>query len=199
MRLPLPVLLMAVVALTGCAAFPGDSAISPTSTATTSHVNKHGAPLVTQAELDITPFVPDPCRLLSPAQLAQLGVTVIGRPGEGRLGKFCRWIGTDTPARSDFSLNINTQLGGLDRLYGRKREFPLWQPLEVAGYPAVIADDADKELGQCRINLAVSNTVLVAAGLQLRSGVGMPADFTNPCPRVVALLDQVLVTVKSSR
>ncbi|WHT20489.1 DUF3558 domain-containing protein [Crossiella sp. CA-258035] len=184
--------LCAALVLTGCAAVPG----TPT---TSSSANQHGAPPLAQPELDTAPFVPDPCRLLAEPQLAQLGVAVPGKPEDSPLGKTCRWIATDTPARIDFSLAINTQLGGLDRLYGRRNAFALWQPLEVSGYPAVIADDDDQKSGECQVNVAVSNTVLVPVGLQLKSGADQPADFADPCPRGVKILEQVVSTLKGGR
>ncbi|MGW0516967.1 DUF3558 domain-containing protein [Crossiella sp. NPDC003009] len=181
--------------LTGCAAEPG----VPTAATPTSSASQHGAPPLAQPELDTAPFVPDPCRLLSPPQLAQLGITVTGKQEDSPLGKACRWTATDTPAKINFALDVNTQLGGLDQLYERKSSFPVWQPLEISGYPAVVADDADKQFGQCRTNVAVSNTVLIAVGLHLKSGTDKPADYTDPCPRGVKILEQVITTLKGGR
>ncbi|MGO1054578.1 DUF3558 domain-containing protein [Crossiella sp. CA198] len=187
--------LCATLVLTGCAGAPG----TPTAATTSSSTNTNGAPALTQPELDVAPFVANPCGLLDEPKLNQLGITVTGKPDEGPLGKNCRWIATDTAARIDFSLHINTQLGGLDQLYGRKNTFPLWQPVEVSGYPAVIADDDDQQSGECQVTMAVSNTVLLPVGLQLKSGVDKPADFTNPCPRGVKILEQVIHTLQGGR
>ncbi|MCO1580075.1 DUF3558 domain-containing protein [Crossiella sp. SN42] len=184
--------LCAGLVLTGCATVAG----APTTATTSGSASQHGAPPLAQPELDTSRFVPDPCRLLTEPQLAQLGITVAGKPEESPLGKACRWIATDTPARINFSLNINTQLGGLDQLYGRKDIFPVWQPLEVSGYPAVIADDDDQKSGECQVNVAVSNTVLVPVGLHLKSGADKPPDFADPCPRGVKILEQVITTLK---
>ncbi|MBB4675938.1 DUF3558 domain-containing protein [Crossiella cryophila] len=184
----------AALVLSGCAAVPGAPTPAPSSSA-----NKHGAPVLAQPELDTAQFVPEPCRLLAATQLAQLGITVSGQPEDSPLGKACRWIATDTAAKVDFSLDINTQIGGLDQLYGRKNVFRVWQPLEISGYPAVIADEADKPFGQCRTNVAVSNTVLIAAGLQLKAGQDKPTDFDDPCPRGVKILEQVIHTLKGGR
>ncbi|MCK2243986.1 MULTISPECIES: DUF3558 domain-containing protein [unclassified Crossiella] len=184
----------ATLALSGCAAAPGAQTTAPSPSA-----NKHGAPVLTQPELDTAQFVPDPCRLLAAPQLAQLGITVSGQPEDSPLGKACRWVATDTAAKVDFSLDINTQIGGLDQLYGRKNVFRVWQPLEISGYPAVIADEAGKPFGQCRTNVAVSNTVLVATGLQLKAGLDKPTDFDDPCPRGVKILEQVIRTLQGGR
>ncbi|MCK2245244.1 MULTISPECIES: DUF3558 domain-containing protein [unclassified Crossiella] len=168
-------------------------------TTTSSRTNKYGAPPLTQPELNTAPFADNRCALLSPAQLAHLGITVTGQSEpDTPLGLACRWIATDTPARIDFSLDINTQLGGLDQLYGRKNIFKQWEPVEISGYPAVNAADIPLP-GQCRTNVAVSNTVLVAVTLQLKSGADQAADYHDPCPRGARILDQVLITLKGDR
>ncbi|MCK2245249.1 DUF3558 domain-containing protein [Crossiella sp. S99.2] len=179
----------------GCTAPQQSPVLAPASGST----NRYGAPVLTQPELDVSPFVDDRCALLTRTQLRQLGITVAGRPGDGPLGKDCSWRAFDTPARIALSLTVNTELGGLDNLYARKHWFRVWKPLEISGYPAVIADDPVQHLGDCQITLAISRTIMIPANMTLNPGVDKPSDFTDPCSRGVKILEQVIITLQGRR
>ncbi|MCK2245250.1 MULTISPECIES: DUF3558 domain-containing protein [unclassified Crossiella] len=190
--------LCTMLLLTGCAAPQQLATTTPAPNAVLSSANKQGAPPLTQPELDVRPFADDRCALLTSSQLTQLGIAVAGQPGDSPLGKRCRWNATDTPAKVDFFLNVNTQLGGLDQLYRLKSGFQWWEPLTISGYPAVIHDDIWLP-GGCQINVGVSPTVLLRVGLSVKSGAEQAHDYNAPCPRGVAILEQAILTLKGGR
>lgn len=87
----------------------------------------------------------DPCELMTPEQLSELGVPEAGTKDESPWGEeLCGW---DSPVVS-MSLSPNTTLGdGLDRAYRNKENFDEFEVSDVDGYPSVRVDFATQSCG----------------------------------------------------
>lgn len=153
-------------------------------------------PTVPSPDLDTNRFASNPCGMLTAAQVQskQVAAGVRGAPRESPLGPSCAWEASSTPAENSFAVTVNNQIGGIAQLYAQKSNFKVWEPVQVAGYPAVIALDSDaRDLGVCRLEIATAQKTVVSVDVSL--SVGAP-DRNNPCPRATAIGEMVLATLK---
>lgn len=190
--------LIAGLALAGCTGTPTpESTTSSSGSAPTSSGSvPSDVPTVPSPGLDTERFAANPCGLLTEAQLKsnQVAAGVKGTPRESPLGPSCTWAASGTPANSYLVVTVNNQLGGIAQLYAQKSNFAMWEPVQVAGYPAVIAlDSAARGLGVCRVNIGTSQKTLVAVDVSLDQAA---KDRADACPRTRAIGEMVIATLK---
>ncbi|OLR89789.1 DUF3558 domain-containing protein [Actinokineospora bangkokensis] len=200
MNRALPAAFAALVLLSACAAETGKPVPAPLeqtsggSTPSSTPDEENGA-LTVDKPLDGRPFYGDPCKLLTPDQATALGLVP---PGTSDLtlksSPACDWQPPEN--RGQYSVNFTLNLEhGLRTQYQAQAEldkFELWEPTEVSGYPAVFADITDnRERGGCNVIVAINDEVTISARRQFAGG-------QDVCERVVAVAEQVLVTLKGA-
>lgn len=152
------------------------------------------APTVPSPDLDTNRFASSPCGMLTTEQAKDVAGGVRGDVRESPLGPSCRWQASGTPAKNHFSVTVNNQLGGLAQLYGRKSEFRVWEPVQVAGQPAVVAMDADvRDKGVCVLEIGTAQKTTVAVDVRLSLGA---ADYANACRPAGRIGEMVVATLK---
>lgn len=81
--------------------------------------------------------------------------------------------------------------GGIEGIYQRRDGYAVFEPVEVAGYPGVIALPYDgRGQGNCAILAGVAEERLLDVSVQVRTEE-LP-EFTDPCPLVVDILEQMI-------
>ncbi len=160
----------------------GTPASAPTSA-------ESGAPRVADP-VDTARFQKRPCSSLTAAQTEELGVEPPGteRPNQNGLG--CFW-------QNDNGGTISvlwTGLTGLDALYRTRERSAYFEPVEIAGFPAVAAEPTDdRETGACSVHVGTSDDAMFTLALQQSRGrIGE----REPCVVAVGVAGQVLATVK---
>lgn len=158
-----------------------------------------GAPPLTQPELDTAVFEAAPCSTLTDAQIAELRISVAGRDETDELGPICSWPDLDGPAKIFLGIDFRLQGGGLDGMYANRNAVEVFEPVEVAGYPAVINLPADtRDTGTCRLSIGVNARTVMSVDLQLRDGVGAPPDYRDPCSRARTIAEHAIDTLKGA-
>ncbi|MGI8797953.1 MAG: DUF3558 domain-containing protein [Pseudonocardia sp.] len=107
----------------------------------------------------------DPCTLLTAAQLDTLGLdpTRVQRDDSaGLVG--CRWPSKVFGFSVSSTLDTEPTRKGLTSLYSRRAGYPLFEPLQIDGYPAVHAELVISE--DCTIYVGLSDTQV----LDVRTG-----------------------------
>jgi len=158
-----------------------------------------GAPSLTRPELDTAAFEAAPCSTLTEAQVAELGISVAGRDETDELGPSCRWPDLDGPAKVSLGIDFTVHGRGLEGLYTTRESKEVFEPVEVAGYPAVINLPADtRDMGTCRLSIGVNVRTVLSVDLQLRHGVGAPPDYRDPCSRAHTIAEHAVDTLKGA-
>jgi hypothetical protein len=177
--------LFALVA--GCSSGTGTTPLGTTGTkpATTSTSAGHalpagGAPAVTNP-LDTTKYQQNPCSVLTAAQLQTLSINGPGKPNPGLIGPSCGWFDQSNFSSLDITFYTNPKVRiGLTGPYLNRKSFQLFQPTQVNGYPAVIADRfGHGGKGDCEAFVGTADDVLVDFHLLLSSG---EPHYTDACP-----------------
>lgn len=122
-----------------------------------------------ESPLDVSPFLSDPCSLVSPELLESLGFS----PEEGRektagsddvaalAGPYCGWSGKDEGNLTVGIQSGNTQRGtggleGIRNLHEQGR-FALWEESSISGYPSAYYGINDgRAQGDCSIAVGVA-------------------------------------------
>lgn len=143
-RLVAAVSLLAM-AMVGCATqVAGEPSVPPTATVSTS-------PEVSATKLPPrqAPPVRDPrdargvdaCSLLTSAQLIELGFRPdTAQPGTSGSAQVCGWRSTDSGNAGGLQISIDSAIAALDGIYLIRDTFAVFEPIEIAGHPAVHAD-----------------------------------------------------------
>jgi len=169
----------------------------PSTTTSSENGSNEGTPTEAppvEDPLDLTRFLPQPCRVLTPSQLATFGVTSPGEPTTTgptaeRVGPWCSWVSTDAGSISVGFLTINTS--GMDNIYHNRGEFEYFEPTTVDGYPAVFAEAVDlRDAGSCNIIVGVSDTMTFRAAEQGRE------DSEGSCDRAKQVARAALTTIR---
>lgn len=143
-----------------------------------------------------TPAVPEPkdargiaaCDLLTDEQLVELGLrpetaSPSSIPGATRS---CGWSSAgEEPNPAGLELNDDTTLPVLDGLHLRRDNFANYEPLEVAGHPAIRTDYTDR--GDCTIATAISDYQGVTTE---GNPAGLPQP--DPCARSIRMAEAIL-------
>jgi hypothetical protein len=177
----------------GCASSQVGNPI-PADGVVTSGVSLPPAPPV-PAPLSVAAVVNNACSLLSADQLQAMGFTAAttkALPEKDSIGVGCGWT-DDSIGQTGAQIGVDLQTvltHGLRDIYVQKKDMAYWQPVTVAGYPAVIADHLDsRPQGNCRMDLGVTDTDVLLVDYQ--GDVG-----SQPCVKVQALAAAVVRALK---
>lgn len=149
-----------------------------TSTKASEPTSSGDVPPITGPELDLGK-VSGPCDLLKSDQLAARGITKPGTEKADHTGPTCRLEPDDRGSGTRLGVTIMSKADGLTDAYANRDQFPVFEPTEVAGYPAVSTDLTDGKHGEC------TTAVLVAEGKAFMVQVAVndleSAAYTTPC------------------
>ncbi|MCO1577803.1 DUF3558 domain-containing protein [Crossiella sp. SN42] len=152
------------------------------------------APTVPSPDLDTNRFAANPCGMLTTEQAKQVAGGLPGEVRESALGPSCNWKAADTAAKNNLAITVNNQIGGIAQFYARKSTFKVWEPVQVGGYPAVIALDSDaRNMGLCALEIGTAQKTMVSVDTRLSVSA---ADYANPCQRTLAIGEMVVATLK---
>lgn len=200
-RAAVAVLAGAVLMVTGCSTPQSLGGTPEPSSTSSSNALPPGTPNVAHP-LDTTAFQKTPCSVLTAPQLQQLTITAAGQPDRtDALGPVCHWHDKDGPSKMNLTVYIVTAGQGLSGPYSQKDSYQVFEPQQdIGGYPALVAmtDDARPQ-GDCQIGIGVSNTQEVTVEGLLKTGADASSDMSNPCPRVRAVADAVIATIKAGK
>ncbi|WP_433470560.1 DUF3558 domain-containing protein [Saccharomonospora azurea] len=157
--------------------------------------------------LDITPYLSEPCDLVSPEMLEDLGTSpeqaepILPEDDElaAQTGPLCRWSGE---AEGSIALGIDSGnrergLGGLKGLEVSRDQgrYKLWEEVSVAGYPAVYLGVRDARAdGDCDLAVGIAD--------DMTFGVTAHSFYDNPeraCDVANELAADVIQTLKGER
>ncbi len=165
---------------------------APTSTTTPSEDNTHGAPRV-KHPLDATRFLPQPCAVLTPAQLATLDVTTPGKPQTTgaiaeHAGPGCIWTAEEPHRTYDVGFLTGNKNGLSDTYRGSWPGY--FEPTTVDGYPAVFNDGVDsRDTGVCNLTVGINDNLTFRTQQQ--------SDGREACDGAMQLARMVIATIKA--
>ncbi|MEV1116460.1 DUF3558 domain-containing protein [Actinosynnema sp. NPDC049800] len=184
-RAVLAIAAVSFTVLVGCTSVNGGTPTPVTTTKATgtsteaSKPSSDGeAPPVTAPELDLAK-VGDPCALLKADQLAARGITKPGAKENDPVGPTCQFRPDDVGRGTSLGVTIMSKVDGLNDMYAHRAQYPVFEPTEVEGYPAVNGDVTDAKHGAC------STAVAVAEGKAFMIQVDVnnqdSPDYSTPC------------------
>ncbi|WP_433470562.1 DUF3558 domain-containing protein [Saccharomonospora azurea] len=157
--------------------------------------------------LDISPYLSNPCDLVSPGMLSRLGTSPdLAKPSlpednaiVAETGPACSWS-----SESEGSIGLGIDTGNFERGLGGLRglevsrdqgRYKLWEELSVSGYPAVYygVRDARSE-GDCDLAIGIADDMTV--------GVTAHSFYENPqraCGVANEVAADVIQTLKGER
>nr|BFF02689.1 DUF3558 domain-containing protein [Streptoalloteichus tenebrarius] len=161
-------------------------------------MDSDSAPRVSRP-LSTEKFQQDPCGVLSPAQLRALNISKPGEPSSAAHGPSCVWRDSDGTSKMSLFGTFIVKGDGLPGLYARRGAFKVFEPLEIDGRPAVIANHSDdfRSKGKCDISVGLTDQLVYEVQLAFNTGVEKPADFNNPCGRAQTVAAEMIKTMKA--
>ncbi|MFG1646332.1 DUF3558 domain-containing protein [Amycolatopsis sp. NPDC049252] len=161
----------ALALLTACTGKTGSGTTSGSaSPVPTGEAADNGAPKV-PAPLDADGILADPCSALSAAQQDDIGMVKPGSAEQGPTGPECRWKSTASPLNSAEVSPFTANKNGLSDIYAQKASSAYFEPLTIAGYPAVSTNVSDlRSDGDCPLWVGVSDQLVVVVTAQLGEG-----------------------------
>lgn len=182
------------------AAGNGSPPPTPQSTTTTTTPETAASPRLSPplpAQLNVGPLLDDPCQTMTAEQSASWGVSAPRRadPELEFAGPSCRFV-PDDRSRPTVSVTVNTESGGLEGIYLRRQNYEQFDPIEVLGQPAVIANESVSETqrGACALFVGATDNVVFTA-VVLVQDLNSP-EYTSPCPLAERVGTQVVETVR---
>lgn len=184
-----------VLALAACSEEPEGSPDATTPAVTTPSLPDSGAPRV-ENPLVTASFEAKPCSVTPPAELKKAGMDF--RKSEAELdsafGPACDWFYRQEGygvAGGRFTAISNR---GLSEIYDQRDEWVVFEELTIAGYPAVIYDDIERQSpGFCTLPVGVRDdkTYVVTASLSTPH-----PDVRNPCKVAKEFAEIAVETMK---
>lgn len=114
------------------------------------------------------------CQLLTSSQLADLGATATPKADTSLWGETnCKWVNADIAV---YLSPDTTQGKGLSITYQNKSGAQVFEPLTIAGYPAVVTG---KETIECAVAVGTSNTQMFLIDLTVTGA--KRANHDDPC------------------
>jgi hypothetical protein len=188
-----------VAALAGCTSTAvGTPTAASSITTTPSEDNTYGAPRV-EHPLDATPYLDNPCAVLTPTQLGTFGITNPGKPETtGPLaetaGPMCIWRNNVEPSFGfDVGFLTGNKNGLADTYRGGEEAFPgYFEPTTVDGYPAVFNDPVDsRDGGRCNLTVGINDN------LTFRTSPTSTPLGRRTCDEAVKVAQAVIATLKA--
>lgn len=97
-----------------------------------------------------------PCDLLTPAQLTTLKLDpATARPDVRGLGESCTWFSADRSAYAGLGISTHPDAGKLPAFWRLFHDDPAFEFLEVAGHPALRADELPDR--QCTLSVGIAD------------------------------------------
>lgn len=187
----------ALTALAGCSTEGTPTPATTTNTTaagqTTESSGNSDVPEITGPELDVTKLG-GPCELLKSDQLAARGVTKQGAERTDPGGPACQWRPDDRADGTSFSVSYLEKTNGLEGFYENRDKNPVFEPIEVAGYPAVNGDPTDAKSGTC--STAVGTAKGEGFMVQINVNDRKLPDYTNPCSVSSAIAETIVGNLK---
>ena len=155
------------------------------------------APKVTHP-LNAEKFVANPCSVLTQPQLTHFAVTGQGEQKTDSNGPRCQWTsgsaGSSTGITAFFTPAITN---GLDNAYQLHKagtyKDGYFDPLEVAGYPAVLNGLVDdRKEGHCTVTVGLSDQSIFSVAIQGQSG-------TDGCKAATNVAKAALQTIQGGQ
>lgn len=136
------------------------------------------SPPIEVTQLDLDDVLREPCSLLTPDIRRQFQLMGPGEPDPaGVTGPDCSFL-----ANPVFDpvvvVGVNTVSGGLEGLYQRRRNFAVFDPTTVAGYPALFLQPVRDAEG-CSLNVGVADDRLIS--VDVRAGLEPPTTAESVC------------------
>ncbi|WP_245574010.1 DUF3558 domain-containing protein [Amycolatopsis nigrescens] len=153
-----------------------------------------GAPKVASPLTDTLSFRQEPCSVLTPAQLGQLGVPAQGEKTAGPTGPRCRWYEQATSAAATIQW-VEATKRGLTAAYEHRGEYDVFKPMaDINGYPTVAYGlKTDAAGGACAVLVGVTDELAYQAGIvQSRDNRGTE----DPCEVAHTVAGMMLETIK---
>ncbi|SDC80752.1 DUF3558 domain-containing protein [Actinokineospora iranica] len=129
--------------------------------------NTYGAPRVTDP-IDAAALIDKPCALLTPAQVATLGLATQGKQDEAQGSQYCSWPSADE--REDYTIGwLNPNKGGLSDHYRANQTISnfaaYFEPTTVSGYPGVFTAGQDRRgIGSCNLVVGIRDELTFRVG-----------------------------------
>jgi hypothetical protein len=188
----LPIVAFAAVGLTACTTRAAGEpvAIEPPT-------NERLAPPVDQPPLDVERFLNRPCEVLTPEQAAEWTVSNPQPVPDERTytGPACSFEPDDFD-RVSFGITIR-MTDSLEGLYQRRDTLQLFEPTEVAGYPGVFNDSADRRAGgNCGLTVGIAEDTALAVLVSVRDR--QSPEYTDPCPVAARIMEQMIETIQGT-
>lgn len=190
-------------ALAGCTSTAVGTPIAAPSTtqaATTTpdEDSTYGAPRV-EHPLNATPFLDQPCAVLTPTQLNTFGITKPGKPETTgplaeKAGPMCIWRNDVEPSFGfDVGFLTGNKNGLADTYRGGEEAFPgYFEPTTVDSYPAVFNDVVDgRDGGRCNLTVGISDD------LTFRTSPTSTPLGRQTCDEAVKVAQAVIATLKA--
>ncbi len=187
----------ALTALAGCSMEGTPTPATTTTTAaagqTTESSGNSDVPEITGPELDLSKLG-SPCELLKPDQLAARGVTKAGTERTSPAGPTCQWRPDERVDGTSFSATFLEKTNGLEGFYENRDKNPVFEPIEVAGYPAVNGDPTDGKSGTC--STAVGTAKGEGFVVQVNVNDEKLPEYTDPCSVSSAIAETIVGNLK---
>lgn len=187
----LPIALLLLVVVAGCTSSAADDPKPPVKT---DRSTKQAVPAVTDP-LDLAAFRPQPCAVLTPAQLTTLGMPNPGQPSidttEAKLRDYCTWLLTAGEDQVVVSMP-KPHLSDVDlaAAYESRDIYAYFEETTVSGYPAVFAGVTDnRPAGGCDLSVGVTDGEVV--------NVAILVTGADPCALATTVATEVIATLKA--
>lgn len=153
-------------AVSGCSTKdPGRATTQTPSTETTSpSTSKRAA----GPDLDLSRFTSNPCQLLKPDQLAQLGTFDAPESGNQQLGPGCTWTAKEVLKGATYSVTLSTKGNTLESMMQNAKTEPVFREATVAGYPAFSSDGTTGK-GDCGTYVGTSDKDAVVVQISVEN------------------------------
>lgn len=155
------------------------------------------APPVDQPPIDVKPFLNRPCEVLTPEQAAEWTVSNPEQVLNERTytGPACEFEPDDF-YRVSFGTTIHI-IDSLEGVYQRRDTQQLFEPTEVAGYPGVFNDSADRRSGgDCGLTVGVAENRALSVLVSVRDR--QSPEYTDPCPVAARIMGQMIETIRGA-
>lgn len=164
---PIAAVAMAIL-LTSCSG--GTEPATPTTSAAASGP-RVPSPLPTDGLLN------DPCKVLTAAEAAQVGLAYPGRP-VNETSPSCSFRSSGNPLNSISIGAVPQNPHGISDIYDQKAQSAYFEPVSISGYPGALADTHDgRPSGNCQLWVGVTDELAVSIIPQISAG----PNKTDPC------------------
>jgi hypothetical protein len=153
--------------LSACGERP--QAIGPASTPSAARLS----PEITKP-VEVSRFVAAPCSMIKPTQPIARDLL----PGVASENS-CTWPAR-TPQQPEITVTVTRTSGGLEALYRRRDQLPLFEPVEIAGFPAVHidAEHSVANRGRCTVGVGVADDAVIT----VTATIADPKTLNYPVP-----------------